>query len=156
MSVFRSGQTMRIITTDPSQALPAREGGAEVPNSSLAQLREWSLCVRFLTFTFNTYPERVGQVSQIELSRSWPKRAGVAACCDLSTSELSLGVAGVHRLQDPAGQLDSSALRDRVPGLHSVHEGQSRNRPALSIRPVYNFQSQWGHQNEKKFFAFLD
>ena len=52
--------------------------------------------------------------------------------CDLSTSELSLGVAGVHRLQDPAGQLDSSALRDRVPGLHSVHEGQSRNSPALA------------------------
>ena len=55
--MFRSGQTMRIITTDPSQALPAREGGAEVPNSSLAQLREWSLCVRFLTFTFSVYPD---------------------------------------------------------------------------------------------------
>ena len=142
-------KTMKVLSTDPSQALPARDGGAEVANSSLGQLGEWSLCVRFLTFTFNTYPERVGQVSQSDPLE-------VMAYCDLSTSELSLGVAGVHRLQDPAGQLDSSALRDRVPGLHSVHEGQSRNSPALSIRPVYNFQSQWGHQNEKKFFAFLD
>ena len=87
LSLYRSrcGQTMKtmkVLSTDPSQALPARDGGAEVANSSLGQLGEWSLCVRFLTFTFNTYPERVGQVSQIELSRSWPM---VVTCQPLSS-----------------------------------------------------------------------
>ena len=63
LSVFRCGQTIKVLSTDPSQALPARDGGAEVANSSLGQLREWSLCVRFLTFSFSSLPDRLGQVS---------------------------------------------------------------------------------------------
>ena len=48
---------MRVISTDPRLLLPAREGEAELLNSSLALGSDWTVCARLLTHQFSTYPD---------------------------------------------------------------------------------------------------
>ena len=48
---------MRVISTDPGALLPAKDGQAEILDSSLTTFSSLTICVRFLTFTFSVYPD---------------------------------------------------------------------------------------------------
>ena len=43
--------------TSPDDWLPPRQAQAEILGSSLAEYSEWTLCARFKTFRFSTYPD---------------------------------------------------------------------------------------------------
>ena len=47
---------MKVISTDAGSSLPAKDGQAEMLNSSLVKYSEVSLCARFLTHHFSTHP----------------------------------------------------------------------------------------------------
>ena len=46
---------MKVISTDPGASLPAKDGGAELLNSSLGNFPEVTVCARFLTHHFSTH-----------------------------------------------------------------------------------------------------
>ena len=48
---------MKVISTDAGALLPAKDGGAEILNSSLKKYSELTLCARFLTHHFSTHPD---------------------------------------------------------------------------------------------------
>ena len=48
------GVKMKVISTDAGASLPAKDGRAEMVNSSLVKLSEVTLCARFLTHSFST------------------------------------------------------------------------------------------------------
>ena len=48
-----------MISTEPTLSLPAREGQAELLNSSLTSLGpSWTVCLRLLTHQFSTWPDQ--------------------------------------------------------------------------------------------------
>ena len=51
------GTEMKVISTDGGASLPAKEGRAEMLNSSLGKYPEVTLCARFLTHHFSTHPD---------------------------------------------------------------------------------------------------
>ena len=51
-SLLGLGSGMRVVSTDRDRTL-ARDGYAEIRSSSVAGLEEFSICLRFLTFTFS-------------------------------------------------------------------------------------------------------
>ena len=51
------GKKMKVISTDPGASLPAKEGRAELVNSSLVKYSEVTICARFLTHHFSTHPD---------------------------------------------------------------------------------------------------
>ena len=46
-----------MISTDPGASLPAKDGGAELLNSSLGNYSEVTLCARFRSHDFSTHPD---------------------------------------------------------------------------------------------------
>ena len=48
---------MKVISTDAGALLPAKDGRAELLNSSLVNYSEVTLCGRFLTHHFSTHPD---------------------------------------------------------------------------------------------------
>ena len=51
------GKKMKVISTDAGALLPAKDGRAELLNSSLVNYSEVTLCGRFLTHHFSTHPD---------------------------------------------------------------------------------------------------
>ena len=50
-------QKVKVISTDAAASLPAKDGRAEILNSSLVKYPELTLCARFLTHHFSTHPD---------------------------------------------------------------------------------------------------
>ena len=50
-------QAIRVLQTNPDIELPPRSGQAEVLDSSLANLAEFTICMRMKTFQFSSYNE---------------------------------------------------------------------------------------------------
>ena len=48
---------MKVISTDGGASLPAKDGRAEMLNSSLVKYSEVTLCARFLTHSFSTHSD---------------------------------------------------------------------------------------------------
>ena len=48
---------MKVISTDPGASLPAKDGRAELMNTSLVNISELTVCARFLTHHFSTPPD---------------------------------------------------------------------------------------------------
>ena len=57
---------MKVISTDAGASLPAKDGRAELLNSSLVKYPELTICARFLTHHFSTHPD--GEPSQTLIS----------------------------------------------------------------------------------------
>ena len=56
-SLFPSlGLSMKVISTDAGASLPAKDGQAEILNSSLVKYSMVTVCARFLTHHFSTDP----------------------------------------------------------------------------------------------------
>ena len=50
-------QKVKVISTDAGASLPAKDGRAEILNSSLVKYSELTLCARFLTHHFSTHSD---------------------------------------------------------------------------------------------------
>ena len=73
---------MKMISTDAGASLPAKDGGAEILNSSLVKYSELTLCARFLTHSFSTHPDGEPIQTLISYGDNNFLRSGVATPCD--------------------------------------------------------------------------
>ena len=89
---------MRVISTEVGQELPPVQAGAEILNSSVSSLEEWSLCARFLTTQFSTFPSSLPVNCLISLGPVILLGSYVSLFCDL----LYKGCTGYH--MDSVGQ----------------------------------------------------
>ena len=74
---------VKVISTDAGASLPAKDGRAEIMNSSLGKYPGVTLCARFLTHHFSTHPD--GEPSQTLISYGYNAllTSFVARPCDL-------------------------------------------------------------------------
>ena len=87
---------MRIITTDGGASLPAREGRAELLNSSLENYSEMTLCARFLTYHFSTHWDGFPYQALISSGSNALLGSYVAKSCEQRfKANLSLGALAV-------------------------------------------------------------
>ena len=63
-----SGETLRVISTDPSASLPRLGGLAVVQDSSIQHLEEFTVCLRFKTYNFDVSKEDGNRGSQSVIS----------------------------------------------------------------------------------------
>ena len=73
---------MKVISTDAGASLPAKEGRAEILNSSLVNYSEVTLCARFLTYHFSAQPTRRPYQSLISYGRNVLLSSYLAKSCD--------------------------------------------------------------------------
>ena len=73
---------MKVISTDAGASLPAKDGRAEILNSSLVKYPEMTLCARFLTHSFSTHPDGEPRQTLISYGDNNFLRSGVARPCD--------------------------------------------------------------------------
>ena len=73
---------MKVISTDGGASLPAKEGRAEILNSSLGKYPEVTLCARFLTHHFTTHPDRYPKQSLISYGTDLLLASYVARTCE--------------------------------------------------------------------------
>ena len=50
---YNCGQTIRVISTDPTQSQPRDDGVAVISDSSIQHLEELTVCLRFITYNFD-------------------------------------------------------------------------------------------------------
>ena len=71
-----------MISTDPEAALPARTGQAEILNSSLDQVENFTICARFQSYNFPSYHDSEHYNGLISLADSYILASYVALPCD--------------------------------------------------------------------------
>ena len=73
---------MKVISTDAGASLPAKDGQAEILNSSLVKYPEVTLCARFLTHHFSTHPDKSPFQTIISYGRDSLLCSYVGKSCD--------------------------------------------------------------------------
>ena len=73
---------MTVISTDAGASLPAKDGQAEILNSSLVKYPEVTLCARFLTHHFSTDPDGFPFQTLISYGKNVLLGSFVARSCD--------------------------------------------------------------------------
>ena len=76
------GKKVKVISTDAGVSLPAKEGRAELVNSSLVNYSEVTLCARFLTHHFSTHPDGGQYQTLISYGRDDLLSSYTATSCD--------------------------------------------------------------------------
>ena len=74
--------SLKMISTDPKAILPARTGQAEILNSSLDQLENFTVCARFQSYRFPSYQDSEPYNGLISLADSYILASYVALPCD--------------------------------------------------------------------------
>ena len=73
---------MKVISTDAGASLPAKDGQAEILNSSLMNYSSVTLCARFLTHQFSTQPDGYPFQTLITSGRNSLLSSYVSKPCD--------------------------------------------------------------------------
>ena len=82
LSTRALSQKVKVISTDAEASLPAKDGRAEILNSSLVKYPELTLCARFLTHHFSTHPDGYSSMAIISYGYSTFLHSSVARPCD--------------------------------------------------------------------------
>ena len=71
-----------MISTDPRATLPPRTGQAEILNSSLNGVENFTICARFQSYKFNSYEDALTFNVLISLTDHYILASYVALPCD--------------------------------------------------------------------------
>ena len=77
-----SCEGIKVFSTNPEVFLPDKSGQVILLNSSLQDLTEWSLCARFKTFHFSSYPNTTPFQTVIATGGLWMLAGFAVLPCD--------------------------------------------------------------------------
>ena len=80
--IFQYCSGLKMISTDPKATLPARTGQAEIMNSSLDGVENFTICARFKSYKFNSYEDAEPYNGLISLADHYILASYVALPCD--------------------------------------------------------------------------
>ena len=82
-TIIKHSSTLKMISTDPKAALPARTGQVEILNSSLYQVESFTVCARFQSYQFPSYEDAEPYNGLISLADNFLLASYVALPCDI-------------------------------------------------------------------------
>ena len=81
-SVIKVICCIKVLSTNSTSVSPGRKGQAELLNSSLFEREEFTICLRFKTFTFITFPDSFSYQVILSYRDIWMFASYVAIPCD--------------------------------------------------------------------------